>query len=67
MKTFAAICITMQKQMQYIASSVQQHPETVHVNVYIQTKWLCLDEYFPLEEEEYAQLNQKYRQLLDEN
>ena len=56
----------MQQQMQYLGSSVQKHPETVHVNFWIQTKWLFLEEYSSLEEEEYAQLNQKYIQRLDE-
>ena len=33
----------------------------------LQTKWLCLEEFSSLEEEEYVQLNQAHIQLQDEN
>ena len=46
---------------------MHRYPGDWHVNLSIQTKLLCLDKYSSLEEEEYAQLNQKYRQLLNEN
>ena len=46
---------------------MQQIPETVHVNLWIQTKWIFMEEYSTLEEEQWTQLNQKYKQLHSEN
>ena len=46
---------------------MHRYPGAWHVNFSVQTKRLCLQESSSLEEEEYAQLNQKFRQVLDEN
>ena len=64
-KNFAAICNFVEHNAEswfFYALTTWDYPCE-----HIQNKWLCLEEFSSVEEEEYAQLNEEHKQLQDEN